>query len=389
MRNAMAGRVAAIVILVMIIGSMLVTTVAPYLGTGVSSPLASDPNAPAATPTTFVFPTPLPGGPVVTAAGIYVHPSAAFYVWQPQGWLPSPYTDETIASVSLVNSQLFSVVHAFTRHYDFNQSVASLDALNDPTELASAWSSYDNWLETDRQALEDRLVIDFELELRGDTYLAREVTWPAPVDTTWVMILRVVVPGNNPLLLERLTEAIIPFYDLLPDSLAGPLTWNGYVDQAGGFSLKYPVGWSIVDGGPGRTATLSDEDRITLTLEVWPDTSLADAEAAADWVSTDQPGAQVVAVAPVERVYGAGYSVAYTFADADGAGHSGLAVLLARTADRLLVADLHLDAADVNLLADDTAEEWADARLALQTFAPLPVAAFQVTAVDGVPAADS
>jgi len=324
MQKGMFGKVAAVIILAMIIGSMLLTTVAPNLGTG-QVPIVPtfDPSAPTTAPTAVVFPTPAPGTPVVDSAGVYVHPAAVFYLWQPQGWLPTPYTDDNIVSVSLVNGVLFSVVHAYMQRYDFGQDIASLDALNDAAALASSWSSYDNWRETGRQAREDRLIIDFELGLSGNVYLARQVSWPAPADNTWAMILRLVVPGNNPALLEGLAESIIPFYGLLPDSLAAPLTWSGYVDQDGGFSFKYPVGWTIVDGGPGRTATLTDGDRITLTLETRPGLALADSDAAADWVSAVQPGAQVMDVTPVERANGAGYRVAYTFADAAGRADRG------------------------------------------------------------------
>jgi len=49
-----------------------------------------------------------------------------------------------------------------------------------------------------------------------------------------------------------------------------------------------------------------------------------------------------------------------------------LAVLIAGADDRLLTANLRLDAADVNLLAGDAADEWSEALLVLQTFAPLP-----------------
>ncbi len=359
--------------LVLIIGSMLLSTILPGLGVGTSNQPA--PQATAAQPTlaAITFPTPDPDGPQVEAAGTYVHPSAVFFVMQPQGWTPSPTTQSTVASVSMVNGALYSVVHAYVQQYDSSQSLVTLDGAASPQELAASWAEYETWQETSRVIVDDRLIIDFELSLAGNTYLARHITWVEPPDTTWALVLRLVVPGNNPALLDALQDTIIPSYHLLPDSLGVPLIWPAYIDGVWGYSIKYPETWALVDGGPGRTVTLSDgSDVATLTLSAEENTAVADADAAREWVAAYRDGADISGVEAVTRAFGDGFRVAYTFTDADGEENSGLAVLINAPDGRLLTANLRLLGTQLDLLDEEASAAQLEALQVLGTFAPLP-----------------
>ncbi len=328
-----------------------------------------------ATPTVALvtFPTPAPGTPVVDMAGVYTHPNAVFQLLQPQGWSPMPELQDTVASVSMVNSPLYSVIHAYAQKYTFAQDASTLDAAYDANTLAASWAEYDSWQQTARDQVEGRLVIDFTLTLGGQTYLARQLAWASPDDNIWALVLRLVVPGNNPALLERLQSLLVPSLRLLSDSLSAPLNWPAYLDGVWNLVLKYPESWSVTDGGPGRTATLSDPDgQIVLTLSSEAESVIADADAARAWIERVRPGAEILDVQPVERAYGAGFAVAYLYSDSDGEPRSGLAILLNGPGDRLATAILRLNEGHLNLLDPAVSAAYPEALQAMQTFALLP-----------------
>jgi hypothetical protein len=370
------GKGLAIVFLILIIGSMTLTTVAPDLinrQPSSSQTVQEGPTtATASTPAPAVFPTPNPNGPDVTLEAAYVHPSGIFYIAQPQGFVPTPTTQSNIASVSMVDTARYSVVHAYVQQYTAPQDITALDVENSPSVLAASWVQYDNWVETGRTQEEDRLVIDFDLALGQNDYLGRHITWPAPEDSTWVYVLRLVVPANYPALLDALETLIIPSYHLLADSLSVPLEWGAVIDPSAGYTIRYPETWTFLDGGTGRITTLTGEGTLTLSGGMEP---VVDEEAARAWVLASRSEAEIVAVEPIERPYGAGYAVAYGFADSDGEPQSGLVLLLNGAGDRLVTANLRLPTGGVNLLAD--AGEHADLQAMLATFDVLPADALQ------------
>jgi len=328
-----------------------------------------------ATPTVVLvtFPTPAPGTPVVDMAGIYTHPNAVFQLLQPQGWSPLSELQDTIASVSMVNSALYSVIHVYAQKYTFAQDASTLDAAYDANTLAASWTEYDSWQQTARDQVDGHLVIDFTLTLSGQTYLARQLAWASPDDNTWALVLRLVVPGNNPALLERLQSLLLPSIELLPDSLLAPLNWPAYIDGVWGFVLKYPESWRLADGGPGRTATLTDSSgQITVTLNGEADTIIEDVDAARAWLERVRPGAEIIDAQPVERANGAGFGVSYLYSDADGEQRSGLAILLNGPGDRLATATLRLNEGHLNLLDPTVSAAYREALQAMQTFAVLP-----------------
>jgi hypothetical protein len=365
------GKVAAVFILVLIIGSMLATTFLPGLTASLSQQPAVSTSSPLDEPA-VVFPAP---DPVAEVAAMYIHPGAVFYLPQLQGFTPSSTAQTGVASVTQVDSARYVVVHAYVQQYDFNQDVPSLDAQTNPSALAASWSQYEDWRETGREAGAERLSINFELELAGSTYLARHITWAYPDDSTWAYVLRLVAPVNNPDLLDALQEAIIPSYAILPAALDAPLDWPALVDAEQGYALRHPAAWTLVDGGPGSIATISG-DGVTVTL-AGESAPVDDEDAAAAWVEANRAGAEVLAVADVTRSGGSGYAVAYAFSDADGAAQSGMAVLLTADDGQAMSANLRLAEAGVNLLAEDAAETHSDVLLALESFAPLPPQAMQ------------
>lgn len=376
MKKSTLGRIAAIVFLMMIIGSMLLSTLVPTTRTSDSS--ASLPTADLSTvaPTAVTFPTPDPAGPNVVAAGTYVHPSGLFTIMQPQGWLPYAQTTQTIASASLVNNTLLSVVHAYTQLYDYAQDVTTLDAQNSADQLAASWSEYDSWRETSRVVADGRVTIDFALDLGGNTYLARHITWASETVPTLALVVRLVAPDNNPALLDALAEAIIPSFHVLPESFNAPVSWQAYIDQASGFLIRYGPDWTVAEGRPGGVATLTGAEG-TISLSFEPDRAVADEDAARAWAEAAKPGAAIQAITPLARGETAGFQVSYTAPDADGAPQSYLAVLLPAEGRGLAVANVLLAGEEASLLASEAAQTYASLLTLLGTFQLLPEDAIQ------------
>ncbi len=361
------GRILAIIGLFIIIGSMLLTSVIPG---GVPQDTQSNAGA-QGTLAAIVFPPPNPN---VTMGILYVHPKATFVIAQPQGYTPTAQSDMLINGVSMVDNTRYSVLHAYMLHYGFGQSVQVLDAENSPDILANSWSQYDTWMETGRDAGEDRLTISFTLDLAGNHYLARHITWADEQDDTWVYVVRLVVPENNPALLDTLEELIIPSFDRLPDSRSTPIEWTGAVNVNQGYSIRYPLTWRLTEGGPGQPSTLATgQGTLTLRGSARP---VPDADAVPAWVQEIHPEAEILAVEPAERAFGAGYAVAFTYPDTDGARHSKLAVLINTPDGQLVSAMFELAGeASVNLLDEEARAAHGELWAALASFAPLPAGA--------------
>ncbi len=378
MKNSTLGRIAAIVFLLMIIGSMLLSTMIPATRTPDSASLPTADLSTAA-PTAVIFPTPDPAGPNVVAAGGYVHPSGLFTIMQPEGWLPYPQTTETIASASFVNNTLLSVVHAYTQKYDYAQDVTTLDAQNSADQLAASWSEYDAWRETNRSTAYGMLTIDFELDLADNTYLARHITWASDSEPTLALVVRLVAPYNNPALLDALAEAIIPTFQVLPESFAAPVSWQAYIDQTSGFLIRYGPDWTVAEGRPGGVATLTGAEG-TLSLSFEPDRVVADEDAARAWAEAAKSGAAIQEITPVTRGETAGFQVRYTAPDADGAPQTYLAVLLPAEGRGLAVANVLMAGGETDLLAPEAAEAYTSLLTMLDTFQLLPEDAIQPAA---------
>ena len=174
------------------------------------------------------------------------------------------------------------------------------------------------------------MIVNFNLRSGGNEYLGRDIT---RLEGTTLYVTRLVVPANNPPLLEKLAALVSATFTGFPSLQALPQEWPAYHDQVLGTILKHPAGWQQVAGGPGRPVTFTvpadGEARVRLSAE--PDLRLDDAAAAEAWVAEEsetRSGVTILASAPVEHDSGSGYQVAYTFTDTAGDTHSGLAVLL-------------------------------------------------------------
>jgi len=338
----------------MIIFTFVLTLIAPDLGSRRSSNAALDPFA-TPQPTRLVIPTPDPD-PQLTGRPPYLHSSGLFQTFLPAGddWIVDEGESvqaSAVARVVISSPQRLVVIHNYIQPGVEYESLDSLSA-NYLTEqhFAGAWQDYDSWEETGRTVGEEGVVVDFALTSEGHDYLGRTTSrlWQ-----DWLFVARIVVPANNPTLLDLLQTLVIPTFQGFPALLALPSDWRAYVDQTAGFMLRHPAGWTVAAGSPGRPATLllngaNNNERVRLWTE--PETPIASTEAAEAWVRAAATVDAVLSVATVQREAGRGYLVAYRTLDAAGDAHSALTALLNDEAGTLFVADLQIESPDANLL---------------------------------------
>lgn len=364
-----------------IIVTFVLTLVAPNLGSRSSSsnidPLATP------RPTELVIPTPDPN-PRLEGRPVYIHSSGLFQTFMPAGsdW----YVDEgesvgasATARVVISSPQRLAVIHNYIQPGVQYESLAALsENFLTGQHFAGAWQDYDSWQETGRQVTDDSVVVDFALVSQGHDYLGRSI---ARLFDDWLFVTRLVVPANNPLLLDRLQALVVPAFSGFKTLLALPADWPAAVDQQAGWVLKHPAEWSQVAGSPGRPMTFllgtgNNDERVRAWTEA--QTPLASAEAAQTWAANSEllAAEEVLGAQAIQREAGTGYLVGYRFRDLAGDVHSGLVALLNDDAGTLFVADLQIDPPDAALLTgEDVPAAYADARRAVaEGFVVLPAA---------------
>ncbi len=321
-------------------------------------------STPPGTPQPVVLPTPDPD-PQLAGLPPYVHSSGLFQTFLPAGndWTVSESStggDTALARVVVQSGARMSLFHNFVVagvEYDSLESL-STEYLT-PAYFAEAWRAYQSWVETSRSVSDDEVVIDFEVVADGNTYLGRAVH---VLRDGWLYVTRIVVPANNPLLMERLSGWVAEAFRPFLQAKAMPLEWAAYVDQDLGYAIKYPPGWSLVAGGRSRpvtfgTASNSPEGKIRISVEAGP--MPASLDEARTWVEQLETGVVILDAVSFERAESAGYEVAYTYRDPAGDQHSGLAVLVGNGAGQVVMAILHIDDPEDNLLQPDTLSAFA------------------------------
>jgi hypothetical protein len=322
-------------------------------------------------PTEVVFPPPEPN-PALEGEPPYIHSSGYFQTFRPAGqdWIideGSSVNASSVARVVIQSPQRLAVIHNYIQPGIEYESLDSFSQ-NFLTEqhFSGAWADYENWTETKREITSDSVIVDFGLVSGGKHYLARTTY---RLDGTWLFVTRLVVPDNNPGLLDLLQSLVVPAFVGFHDLMALPQGWPAYIDQQLGLILKHPSGWELAGGGTGRPVTFSIPSGDAKDMvRVWTVSSKAitSAEEAQTWVSENEPGVTILGANPVQREAGKGYQVAYTVRDTAGDVHSGLMVLLNDQAGTLFVASLQIAPPDLNLLdAKDLSQVDADARQAV------------------------
>lgn len=337
---------------------------------------------------TATFPPPITDFTAITFDRYFLHPSGLFAVAQPENWnVTDPTQTVSQAQANFINSEALSVLDIYVEQATNPPvTVEELSSRFTQDVLDSSWANFSNWRETFRRTEEDRLLIDFVLELSGQQYVSRQIV---TTDGDWIYVTRVLAPDNATALinylLDNLPGSFIPFKQF--DGT--PFEWQSYHDPRFNHIIRYPADWQLVDSAPGRLASIVTADGVSLRVIGFENRSAADEAAARAFIESERPGASILSVEATTRGDVSGFSVAYAFANADGEAQSGLGVLLNGADGVLHVANLYFPAANIDLNTVETLPEQqarlgqpeatpeatgdvADAFGAIQEIAPAP-----------------
>lgn len=339
------GAKRASVILGVFMAIVLIAGVVIPLFTGnttTTTPITNPTEAPVPT-----FPAPVSDLNSILFDQYYLHPTGLFIIAQPTGYeISQPNSALTIAQVNMVNQAALSVIDAYVEDPAGPITSAELDARFDQAALAQSWARFSNWEEQSRRMDGETLLIDFEVTLQNQTYVARQKVW---TDGEWIYVVRVLAPENATnflvYMLDNLADTLQPFKVFV----GTPFDWQAYYDHQVKHIIRYPQTWFVADSAPGRPASITGTAGELLRVETQANTTIADEAAAQSWVESQRSGATILSVAPVTREDISGFSVAYTFSTADGAAQSALAVLLNGPDGTLHIANLRFAAEDVDL----------------------------------------
>jgi hypothetical protein len=311
-------------------------------------------------PTPVIIPTVDPN-PQLEGELPYIHSTGLYQTFRPAGndWVINEAQGaDGAASVVIQSPARLAVIHNYIRpgvQYENAESL-STDFLIE-SHFVDAWSEYDSWTETGRSISNDKVFVDFDLSSEGHQYLGRSIAW---VDGGWLYVSRMVVPSNNPALLDLLQKYVLMEFVGYSELRVLPEFWPAYSDQELGFLLKHPNGWLVIAGAKGRQVTFNvpvDSGKTTVRVWTTADQPVEDETQAQAFLTETESSATVVAIEPAERNVGTGFQIAYTYRDTAGDPHSGLMVMLNDAQNTLYTANLQATAPDMNWLDTQTLSE--------------------------------
>lgn len=267
---------------------------------------------------------------------------------------------------TFINGGAYAVLHTFVENNPDNgvKEFNDLAKLYNEENLKAAWANFTGgYKETGRKVVDNRYVLDFELGLNGNVYLARQVT---QFQEGWLKVTRLVVPNNNPDLLNNLEKAVWSKFTFYPKLLANPISWGAITDPVAGYLLRFPATWKRSSDFGGQyvvTGTLGTENIYTsLTTKNEPGKVIKSEDDARAWVKAFRPNAKIYTV----KQDAALFNVSFNDPDADGNSRSAVVTFL-NGRNGLISAYYLYTARDVDLLtAPGAPPELATSRGTLQ-----------------------
>jgi hypothetical protein len=263
---------------------------------------------------------------------------------------------ETGSTLFLSPTRL-AVIHATTQFADRYPNVKALeDSLTD-SYFNQIWQAYYQWQLTSKTADESFLTYDFILRDAPPSqvsYVARYILWH---DNGLINGLRLIVPENNPALLETLQERILPSFvsypNLIENTLNYPTGWTANTDMEQGYMLKLPDIWRVIEGGEGRPRTSygfsfdpgPDTPSIRITIQPRGQQPIASLEDAKTWrqAASTSPLTFVGEGETIEQRFGDGYLLHYTYQNEDLDTFTGVMILLNDKDGNLYTAEFITD----------------------------------------------
>lgn len=331
-----------------------------------------------AAPAEITIPTPNPDGPQLEYGEPLVQSSGMFQVTLPTGWIAerNNYEPEIprarITSRNAARLSVIDVMLQFGVNYPSHQVLA--DNFFDESYFFTAWQEYDGFSETNR-SVGDTVTIDFDLIAEGVNYLGRQIAW---LDGDWLHMLRLIVPDNNPPLLEALSETMPQTFISYVDQRGQSYSLTAYADRSQRLLLRYQ-GWRFVSGGFGTPVVLEDPvSGARLAVRTVADTMLESLEAAEAYVTEElRPGVETQSAQVTTRIFATGYYVSYQDQDSDGNTIAGLVALLNDDAGTLYIAEIRVQAAETDLLSADLGAQYFSVRQVIDAFSILPPEGFR------------
>ncbi len=336
---------------VFMVALMGMTAILPTLQSGTTTTQQVTEPTPTVLPT---FPAPPADLSTIVFDQTYLHPSALYLASYPASWVPArPANNGTQVQINFENNTAQSIIESYIEvPVPPVTTLQDVSARYDDTTLQSGWRRYNSWDETGREldTADNAVVIDFELTLRGQTYIARH--YAQLKDDGRIYVTRVVTPDNaRALLLDLLDKsktAIQPIA-LFADT---PVQWNGYYSDKENMVVRYPNSWVLRDGAPGQPVTIEATGQAVLRVETAAG-AVADEAAAEAFVLAQRPDATIQTVQAAERNGASGWEVSYSYRTLEGEPQSAVAVILPDGENTLRVATVRVVNVDLDLLNTD------------------------------------
>ncbi|MCS6836099.1 MAG: hypothetical protein NZ750_08795 [Anaerolineae bacterium] len=352
---------------ILIISSMGLSLVAPFLQSAAPAPTAPATEPPTPTP----LPTPIADLNSITFENRLLHPSGLFSVGQPKGW--TPFTSQSTpqeVQITLRNDAALSVVeYRMVRPETPPSSGSDVSAFFTSSWLAASWRDYTRWTEETRQVQGNDLVMDFSLERGAQRFIARQLAF---TDGTYIYGVRVVAPPNAADMVRYIVENARSTFEVNNQFADIPLEWKGYYDASYGHLLRYPSSWTLDDFAEGAPASFSADGGITLRLEAQSAPQVSDESQARAFVEAAISGARIRSVQTREQFGKPAYFVSYSAQTVDGDPISGLALLIPDE-NRVHLANLRLTGQDVDLNESSSDTTINRARQVVETLALLQI----------------
>jgi len=316
--------------------------------------------------TKVVLPTPDPA-PQFGGLAPYVHTSGYFQAFRPAGsdW-QVPNENQSGPNTNAPGVIFQSIPRQVVIHNYVVPGVeyASLDSFSQnyltETYFKGAWlgqlddqgnaTGYERFTETNRQITENSVITDFDLVSKSADYVGRDIS---RLEGTWLYSTRIVVPANDPGLLDLLQNLVISSFFGYSDLQKLPQFWPTFSDSRWGYAIKHPGEWTQVSGGAGERVRFNidiPDLEMSVLIQSAEDFTVDSDETASQWVTDNLSAESILGTARIQHEMGEGYAVAYTFRAASNDIQSGLVALLNGPDSRLIAANMQLSLPDVNLL---------------------------------------
>lgn len=339
-------------------------------------------------PTSIVAPTPDSGTPQITLLEHRIHSTGLFQFLQPgDDWRlerDDYNTDYRRGSLIYVSPSRLAVVHAFV---EIGTNYPTLQMLSDnlytDVHFDSEWAQYGGWEMTNREVSDRFVTLEFALQDERNarlSYISRQISW---LEADWLYTIRIVVPNNNPVLLNHLFDLAMPTMIGYRNIAVFPLLgWKQFSDIPQRLMIKLQEVWTLVGGSSGRPMTYAGAtltQGYEVTMQRFTGQPLDSLEAAQAWITNFRPGAAIIEGQVTQQTFASGYWFSYSYTNPDGEAISAAASLLNDDEGNLYIAELRSPESGVNFLGADLQEQQLIGQQTIQSFTVLAPVGYVAT----------